>query len=83
MTHEQLTAFIDRLEIYSRQHPVAYKVRLILLAALGYMYLFTVVVAIVVVCGLVVFYVRLNWLVIKVLWLPLAVPIAGARIVGR
>jgi hypothetical protein len=69
MTHEQFAALVQRLEPFAQKNPAAYKVRLGLLAALGYAYLLAiVVVAIGLVWGLVAFSIaghRVNGSVVK------------------
>ncbi|MCS6861080.1 MAG: M48 family metalloprotease [Abditibacteriales bacterium] len=42
MTREQFDAMVWRLEAYSRQHPSLYRLRVALLAGLGYLYIFFV-----------------------------------------
>lgn len=71
MDTEQLKSLIDRLEEYARRNPSAYKARVAALAILGYAYLFAIVLLLLLVVFLVVFYVRLNFVIIKVLWIPL------------
>lgn len=71
MNQEKTNILIDQLEDYARKHPTAYKVRVGLLAALGYVYIFAVVSLLLLLVGAVLFNVRVNWLVIKILWIPL------------
>lgn len=47
MTPEQLDALVQRLERYARQHPAQYRLRVAMLAALGYGYIFLVFVLLV------------------------------------
>lgn len=75
MTHEEFEAKVKELEGYARSHPGSYRLRVALLAALGYGYIIFVLVVLV---GLILCLVyslvslRLNWLVVKVGWLLLA-----------
>lgn len=71
MDQEKTGLLIDQLEDYAREHPTAYKVRVGFLAALGYVYLFTVVLLLLLLIAAVLYYVSINWLVIKILWIPL------------
>lgn len=73
MEEKEFSALVDRLEVYARKSPGAYKLRVALLAAVGYMYLIGVVVAIGVFAAAVIYFGRLNWLVIKVLAIPLGI----------
>lgn len=71
MNEEKFSALVDRLEDYARQHPTQYKIRVGLLAAAGYAYIFTVVAILLLIVVAVLIYVRFNWFVIKILWIPL------------
>jgi hypothetical protein len=44
MEQEKLHLLIDRLELYARRRPAEYRLRVALLAALGYAYLLAVVI---------------------------------------
>lgn len=54
MTHEQFAALVRRLEEYARREPGGYRLRVGLLAALGYVYLFVVLALVVALIGLLV-----------------------------
>ncbi|HEX8176889.1 MAG TPA: M48 family metalloprotease [Pyrinomonadaceae bacterium] len=71
MNEEKFSALVDRLEDYAREHPTQYKIRVGLLAAAGYAYIFAVVVILLLLVVTVLVYVRFNGLVIKLLWIPL------------
>ncbi|HKS29144.1 MAG TPA: M48 family metallopeptidase [Pyrinomonadaceae bacterium] len=71
MNEEKFSALVERLEDYAQEQPTSYKVRVGLLAALGYAYIFTVVAILLLVVATVLVYVRFNWFVIKLLWIPL------------
>jgi Zn-dependent protease with chaperone function len=73
MEEKEFSALVDRLEVYARKSPGAYKLRVALLAALGYVFLMAVVVAIGVLAFAVIYFGSLNWLVIKVLAIPLGI----------
>src|SRR2546423_745106 len=74
-TIEDRSILIDRLEEFSRQNPKAYRLRVMLVAALGYAYLFAVVVTLLGFVYMVVWAMivasTLNGLLLKVLWIPL------------
>lgn len=69
MTEEQFNALIQRLEKYARLNPAQYKFRVGLLAALGYAYIFFVVILL---CGLL-------WLATKTLLFAILAAIQIAR----
>ena len=71
MDTEQLTNLIDRLEDYSQKHPSNYKLKVAALAALGYVYLFAVVLVLLLVVYFILAYVRFSAITAKVIWIPL------------
>jgi Zn-dependent protease with chaperone function len=71
MNQEKFSALVDHLEEYAREHPVRYKIRVGALAAAGYIYIFAVVIILLLLVATVLFYVRFNWLILKILWIPL------------
>ena len=73
MTQEEFNDLVKRLEGYARKHPAVYKLRLGLLAGLGYAYLFGVVALLLLLIVVVALYTRFNYLIIKVLWIPLGI----------
>lgn len=71
MENEKLAVLIQRLEKSAGQKPGLYKVRVALLAALGYAYLLFVVVILLAIVAAILISVRVNWIAIKILWIPL------------
>lgn len=67
MQEKEFIAFVDKLELYERQHPTAYRLRVALLAALGYLLLFGVLVILLIFIGLMISLRMINYLVIQVL----------------
>lgn len=71
MQEKEYVALVEKLEVYSREHPSTYRLRVALFAALGYLLLFGVV-GIVLLLVLGVLYIgKLNFLVLKILLIPL------------
>src|SRR5213592_3003241 len=58
MTQEQYDALVARVEAYAQRHPVAYKIRLGLLALLGYAYIWLILALILGLAALLVFLAR-------------------------
>ncbi|MFB2897955.1 M48 family metalloprotease [Aerosakkonemataceae cyanobacterium BLCC-F50] len=77
MTDEKFDALVKRLEIFAHSKPASYKLRVGLLAVLGYAYIVFVLVGLLLVLGLVVLFVlwshRINAAVIKFAFLLLIV----------
>lgn len=73
MEASKVEALIRPLETLAKKQPAVYRMRVALLAALGYAYLLFIIVALLAVVGVLVYYLRLNWVLIKILWVPLAV----------
>jgi Zn-dependent protease with chaperone function len=71
MEQEQFEALVKRLETYARAHPQRYKLRVALLAGLGYAYLLFVLVALLVAAGLL----ALAFRVAAFLAIKLAIPL--------
>ena len=71
MDQAKLNNLIDRLEDYSRSNPEAYRLRVALLAGLGYAYLFFVILALLLLIYLILAYVRFNAVTGKLVWIPL------------
>src|SRR5687767_13676339 len=69
---EENNLAIRSLESFAEARPGLYRLRVGLLAALGYVYLLLVVLILLAIVAATLFYVRLNWIAIKVLWIPLA-----------
>ncbi len=71
MEEKEFSDLVNRLEDYARDNPGAYKLRVALLAALGYVFLIGIVVVIAALVGAVIYSVRVNWVIIKILLIPL------------
>jgi Zn-dependent protease with chaperone function len=67
MREKDFIALVERLEIYERAHPAAYRLRVALLAALGYLTLFGVLGVTVLFVAAVIYGRRLNLLIIAIL----------------
>ena len=68
MEEKEFVALVDELEGYARQNPGAYKLRVTLLTALGYIFLIgsVVIVLLLALTGLALLYFgRLSWLIIN------------------
>jgi len=65
MDTQKLISLIDRLQVYSRKRPVAYKLRVAALAALGYVYLFAVVLILLLLVFMIAAGSRFNFLAMK------------------
>lgn len=73
MNEKEFVALVNRLELYERDHPAAYRLRVGLLAALGYLGLFgALALALLFVAG-VIYAGTLNFLIIELLVLVLAI----------
>src|SRR5918993_5707763 len=64
---------IRSLETFAAEKPGMYRLRVALIAALGYAYLLFILLLLLGVVAATVFYLRVNWLTIKLAWIPLAV----------
>lgn len=73
MEQEKLNRLIDRLEDYSRRHPAAYRLRVGMLAGLGYAYLLGVVLILLLLVYLTLAYARFNFITVKIVWIPLVI----------
>jgi Zn-dependent protease with chaperone function len=71
MPENKLAARIQRLETFAAKNPALYRFRVALLALLGYAYLLVVVLLLLAIVVALVFSVRLNFIVIKIVWIPL------------
>ena len=71
MEEKEFTSLIDELEVYARAQPAAYKIRVALLAALGYLFLFAVLALVLLLVVGVIFAGLINYVVIKLLIIPL------------
>ena len=71
MKEEDFIALVERLEVYEREHPAAYRLRVALLAALGYLTLFGVLGLTLLFLAFVTYGGRFNFLMIEILVLSL------------
>ena len=72
MAENKVASLVRPLESFAEANPGLYRLRVGLLAALGYVYLIVVVSVLLGIVAVTLFYVRFNWLTLKVLWIPLA-----------
>lgn len=73
MEDEKLATLIPSLEAFAAEKPESYKLRVALLAVLGYAYLLVVVVILLAIVAALLLYARLNWVVLKIVWIPLVI----------
>jgi len=71
MEEDKLASRIPLLEIFAQQNPGAYRLRVAMLAALGYAYLLVVVLFLLAIVFVTLFYVRISYITIKIVWIPL------------
>ena len=64
---------INSLETFASTKPGLYRFRVALLAAVGYAYLLLIVLLLLAIVVVTLLYLRVNWLAIKLVWIPLAV----------
>ena len=64
---------IRSLETFAAEKPGLYRLRVALIAALGYAYLLFILLLLLVIVVVTIFYLRINWLAIKLVWIPLTV----------
>ena len=72
MEESQYEALIRPLETFAGKDPGAYKFRVALLAALGYAYLLFIVLILLTITALTLYSVRINYITLKLVWIPLA-----------
>jgi hypothetical protein len=72
MKEDKFASLIHSLESFAAARPGLYRLRVALLAALGYVYLLLVVSLLLVVVAATLYYLQLNWAAIKIVWIPLA-----------
>ena len=70
MEKDKLATLIPPLETFAEKKPAAYRLRVGLLAGLGYVYLLFVVTPLLVVVASCIYYTGVNWVAIKILWIP-------------
>jgi Zn-dependent protease with chaperone function len=69
---DNLGSLIGPLESFAAARPGLYRLRVGLLAALGYVYLLLIVLILLAIMAVTLSYVQFNWVAIKILWIPLA-----------
>jgi Zn-dependent protease with chaperone function len=72
MREKEFIALVNRLEVYERKHPAAYRLRVALLAALGYVILFGVLGLTLLFVAVIIYGRRLNLMIIAILLTLLA-----------
>lgn len=73
MTEKEFVALVNRLEVYERDHPATYRLRVGLLAALGYLVLFGALVIALAIVISIIYARQINLLAIEVLIVVLGV----------
>lgn len=73
MEDAKLATLIPSLEAFAAEKPESYKLRVALLAVLGYAYLLFVVLILLGIVATILLYARLNYVVLKILWIPLVI----------
>lgn len=68
---DKLAARIRSLEAFAATNPQLYRFRVALVALLGYAYLLGLVVLLLTLVAFTLYYVRLNFVLLKILWIPL------------
>jgi hypothetical protein len=71
MEEKEFVALVDQLEDFAHRSPSTYKLRVALLAALGYVFLIGTVVVVLLLVLTVIYFGRVNFIVIKFLLIPL------------
>ncbi len=71
MNQDQFDTLVKNLEDYAQRHPAGYKIRVGLLAALGYAYIFLVLAALIAVLWLLIYVSVANFIIFKFGWLVL------------
>lgn len=71
MEQSKYESLIKPLEALAAENPGQYRLRVALLAALGYLYLLIIVTLLLGIVVLTLIYVRFKWVVLKILWIPL------------
>ena len=79
MQEKEFVALVDKLEVYVREHPAAYRLRVALLAALGYLSLFGVVALTLLILGIIIFFKTFNMVTLAILAVPLALSVVVVR----
>ena len=72
MEDAKFANFIRSLETFAAAKPGLYRLRVALIAALGYAYLLFIVLLLLGIVAAIFFYLSVNWIIIKIVWIPLA-----------
>jgi Zn-dependent protease with chaperone function len=72
MKEENFASLIHSLENFAATRPGLYRLRVGLLAALGYLYLLFIVSILLAIVAVTLFNLSFNWITLKILWIPLA-----------
>jgi len=73
MDEKEFVALVQRLELQSSRNPAGYKLRVALLALLGYLFLFGILGIVLLIVAATIYVGRINYLIIKVLLIPLGI----------
>jgi Zn-dependent protease with chaperone function len=79
MTQKEFEDLVQRLELYSRKNPSAYTLRVALLAALGYLFLFSILASSAGFVALAIYIGKVNLLIIKLVLIPLLLSVIILR----
>jgi Zn-dependent protease with chaperone function len=79
MDKDKFASLVRPLESFAAANPGLYRLRVGLLAALGYVYLLSVVLLLLTVAALTLYSISFNWIALKILWVPLAVVVLVVR----
>jgi Zn-dependent protease with chaperone function len=79
MDKDKFASLVRPLESFAAANPGLYRLRVGLLAALGYVYLLSVVLLLLTVAALTLYTISFNWIALKILWVPLAVVVLVVR----
>ena len=71
MNQDELITLINKLETYSSANPEGYRMRVALLASLGYAYLAAIVIALLLLVYVVLFQIKFSGITLKLVWIPL------------
>jgi len=72
MKEENFASHIRRLETFAAARPALYRLRVAVLATLGYCYLLAIVLILLVIVAVTAYAIRFNAVALKILWIPLA-----------
>jgi len=72
MEQKAFVELVERLEVYSREHPPVIGLESGCWLRLGYLYLFSIVTGLLLIIVGALIYVSFNFLILKFLWIPLS-----------